>query len=97
MTFLSNLFCGRIALWRVFWLMADLPGGTILELIASRLMKYCRSIADVKKLCFSLRPEAGGHAPVRGRAYGHHNPTRFEGLWKGRCLYRWPPKCRCGI
>ncbi len=43
---------------------SELPGGTILELIASRLMKDCRSIADVKRLCFSLRPEARGHAPL---------------------------------
>ena len=41
---------------------SDLPGGTILELIASRLMKDCRSIADVKRLCVSLRPEARGYA-----------------------------------
>ena len=40
----------------------DLSGGTILELIASRLMKDCRSIADVKRLCCSFRPKARGHA-----------------------------------
>lgn len=43
---------------------SDLPGGTILELIASRLMKDCRSIADVKKVCVSLRPEARGHVTL---------------------------------
>jgi hypothetical protein len=37
---------------------SELPGGTILELIASRLMNDCRSIADVKRLCHSLRPAA---------------------------------------
>jgi len=37
---------------------SELPGGTILELIAARLMNDCRSIADVKRLCHSLRPAA---------------------------------------
>jgi len=35
---------------------SELPGGTILELIASRLMRECRSVTDVKRLCHSLRP-----------------------------------------
>ncbi len=44
---------------------SELPGGTILEMIASRLMKDCRSVADVKSLCFSLRPGPGSRPQVR--------------------------------
>ena len=38
---------------------SELLGGTILEIIATRLMKDCRSVADVKRLCASLRPALG--------------------------------------
>ena len=44
---------------------SELPGGTILEMIASRLMKDCRSVADVKSLFFSLRPGPGSRPQVR--------------------------------
>ena len=44
---------------------SELPGGTILEMIVSRLMKDCRSVADVKSLCFSLRPGPGSRPQVR--------------------------------
>jgi len=44
---------------------SELRGGTILEIITSRLMKDCRSVADVKRLCFSLRPAPGSRPQVR--------------------------------
>jgi hypothetical protein len=30
---------------------SDLPGDTVLELMASRFMRECRSVSDVKHLC----------------------------------------------